>query len=389
MREKEKNKKKEIKKIFQAKKSQKPGLPLSIKRRGFTLLDYLSLENLKEPLSHYLIIYIDIKHLKVKETVSIISGLYPRSHGAAVVTDLCRIEKPVPLRWFPLDKWAFLEKRLSPFYLLLSPLPRSNISELMIVMDRLRGDDGCPWDRQQTHLSLRPYLIEEAYEVISAIENEDSDSLKEELGDLLLQVIFHASLGQEEGAFNFSAVVHEVIQKLIRRHPHVFNSRKDVSVREVKKKWEEIKKDEKKRRSKEYKGILQVDPFLPALMRAYKIQVKASGTGFDWSSCHGPLEKLQEEINELYKACKESSKREVEEEIGDLLFSVVNLCRFVGVNPEIALAGAIGKFTGRFAYIEAKAAANKKDISSYTLDELDKWWDEAKAEEKNERIINQ
>ena len=198
------------------------------------------------------------------------------------------------------------------------------------------------------------------------------------MGDLLLQVIFHAQLGREEGRFNFSGVVYDVIRKLIRRHPHVFGEGTADSVGEVKKRWEEIKKGEKKNSSEKYDGILQVDKFLPALMRAFKVQGKASGVGFDWNSYHGPLAKIKEEINEVEAAYRAGSEENREEEIGDLLFSVVNLSRFVGVNPEVALAGATEKFIRRFAYIEDMARREDRDISTYTLEELDRWWNRSK-----------
>ena len=349
--------------------------------KDFSFMRGASLNKLKEPLSHYLVVNIIQGESSVKEVAGNLMQVYSPNHAAAAVKDLNLINSLSELKWFPLRKINLIKRDLSSFYLILSPRARHNISELMIVMERLRGIKGCPWDRKQTHMSLRPYLIEEAYEVIAAIESEDWDSLREELGDLLLQVIFHAHLGHEEGHFNFSGVVCEVIEKLIRRHPHVFGDGKAVSVGEVKKRWEEIKKSEKKKESREeYKGILQVDAFLPALMRAFKVQSKASGVGFDWNSHRGPLNKIKEEMAEIEAAYREGSKKKTEEELGDLLFSVVNLSRFIGVNPEIALAGATKKFIQRFSYIEEMAAREKREISSYTLEELDIWWDEAKKQ---------
>lgn len=245
------------------------------------------------------------------------------------------------------------------------------LEELIEVMDNLLGPEGCPWDREQSHESLQRYLIEESYEVIDAIQEGSMDKLREELGDVLLQVVFHAALARRDGYFDFSDVAITVKEKMIKRHPHVFGDLKLSSSNDVLDRWEGFKKKEGKRLLLE--GI---PAMLPALMRAEKMQEKAARVGFDWPTVDGALEKFREEVDELQEA---QSSQEVAEEMGDLLFSLVNIARFKGVEPEAALQTTNNKFVRRFNYIEQKIQAAGKQFSDYSLEEMDRLWDEAKA----------
>lgn len=250
-------------------------------------------------------------------------------------------------------------------------------------MNTLLGENGCPWDKEQTHDSLRKNLLEEAHEVIEAIDSKDMEHLKEELGDVLLQVVFHAKLAETEGHFNLNDVVQAITDKMIRRHPHIFADVKADDAETVLSNWEEIKKKEKagKGDKEEPQSVMsKLPPTLPALMKAEKVQQKAHRVGFDWDDAEGPKAKIVEELAEIDAAMKGDG--DVEEEIGDLLFSAVNLARFAKVDPEQALNRSVQKFVDRFRAMEAKIVLDKKDFSQYTLEELDKIWDICKEEMK-------
>jgi len=240
---------------------------------------------------------------------------------------------------------------------------------LLKVMDKLLSPQGCPWDREQTHESLVRYLIEESYEVIEAIKEKNMEKLQEELGDVLLQVVFHAALAQREGYFTFADVARTVQEKMIRRHPHVFADMNLKTSDDVMEHWEGFKKKEGKTR------VLEGIPvMLPALLRAEKLQYKASRVGFDWPEIQGALDKLKEEMEELAQA----QGPEVEEEIGDLLFALVNVARMKGVEPEQALQKSNDKFVRRFNYIEDALKAIGRTWDEVSLEEMDSYWDEAK-----------
>lgn len=250
-------------------------------------------------------------------------------------------------------------------------------------MNTLLGENGCPWDKEQTHDSLRKNLLEEAHEVIEAIDSKDMEHLKEELGDVLLQVVFHAKLAETEGHFNLNDVVQAITDKMIRRHPHIFADVKADDAETVLSNWEEIKKKEKagKGDKEEPQSVMsKLPPTLPALMKAEKVQQKAHRVGFDWDDAEGPKAKIVEELAEIDAAMKGDG--DVEEEIGDLLFSAVNLARFAKVDPEQALNRSVQKFVDRFRAMEAKIMLDKKDFSQYTLEELDGIWDICKEEMK-------
>ena len=247
---------------------------------------------------------------------------------------------------------------------------RYTFEDLKEIMKELRQK--CPWDRKQTHESLKKYLLEEAYEVIDAIERKDWQALKEELGDLLLQPIFHARIAEEEGKFNIDDVVDHLCKKLIERHPHVFGEEKAQSAEEVLKNWEKRKIE---KRSSVLEGVPKA---MPALMRAEKLQKKASKVGFDWSDISQVEEKVKEEWNEFWQALKEGDREKIEHEFGDLLFALVNLARFLKIDPEEALQKANERFIKRFSYIEQKVKESGKRWEDFTLEELDRLWEEAK-----------
>ncbi|NLV16792.1 MAG: nucleoside triphosphate pyrophosphohydrolase [Syntrophomonadaceae bacterium] len=250
------------------------------------------------------------------------------------------------------------------------------IKALMETMNKLLSPEGCPWDREQTHTSLRRYLVEETYEVLAAIDDGDMNELREELGDLLLQIVFHSALAEREGAFNLSDVANIVNEKMINRHPHVFGHLEINSSDEVMQHWEGFKRDEGK------KSILEGIPrHLPALLRAYKLQEKAARVGFDWPQVQGALKKLNEETAEFIAASQDGSPEMIEEEMGDILFTIVNIARMSGIEPEQALQNSNAKFTRRFNHIESRLNDEGQLLEEAGLEKLDKLWDEAKANE--------
>ena len=252
------------------------------------------------------------------------------------------------------------------------------IDDLIAILKRLREPDGCPWDRVQTHQSIKKSMIEETYEAIDALDFGDDKAFANELGDVLLQVVFHSELADERGAFNFDDVVKEVCVKLITRHSHVFGDDKADNEAEALDNWEKNKKKEKQIAS--YTGVLSdVPKYLPALMRAEKVQKKARSFGFDWDNIDDVYKKVYEEIDEIKAAVSEKSEEHIREEYGDLLFSVVNLGRFLGTDPETALTGATNKFISRFEKMEKLAMSKGLDISKMSLIELDELWNCVKS----------
>jgi ATP diphosphatase len=270
----------------------------------------------------------------------------------------------------------------------------SDIAELLAIMARLRSPDGgCPWDIEQTFASIARYTIEEAYEVADAIQRSDFSDLKDELGDLLLQVVFHARMAEERGLFAFGDVAEAICAKLVRRHPHVFGDARSLSPEEVKALWGDIKRREKAERSaaraaaglphEPEGGALAGVPFdLPALTRAVKLQEKASVVGFDWNDARLVLAKVREECDELEREIDAGRPQAVQEELGDLFFALANLARHVDADPEASLRNANAKFERRFAYIEARLKERGKRPGESDLAEMDALWDEAKAAEK-------
>jgi tetrapyrrole methylase family protein / MazG family protein len=267
--------------------------------------------------------------------------------------------------------------------------------KLTELMAALRAPNGCPWDRKQTHESLKPYLLEETYEVLETIDQQDRKKLPEELGDVLLQVLFHSQIAAEAGAFTIEEVMDQLADKLVRRHPHVFpngsNDPTPINADQVLAKWEDIKRAERQAAGRPESVLDGVPQTLPALLRAYQIQARASRVGFDWTHDQAGfdqvLNKIEEEIRELRMALRlppsegETSVRqqEIAAEFGDVLFSLVNLARFVKVNPEDTLRQAINRFIKRFQFIEQQAAQSGRAISDLSFDEMNRLWEEAKT----------
>lgn len=262
----------------------------------------------------------------------------------------------------------------------------AGIERLLEIMRRLRDPkSGCPWDIEQDFTSIAPYTIEEAYEVADAIERQDWPELEGELGDLLLQSVYHTQMGEEAGHFSFQSVVRNISDKMVARHPHVFGDEsRDKSAEQQTRDWEAIKAAE--RAGKAQQGTLDgVAVGLPALLRAYKLQKRAARVGFDWPSAQNVLDKIAEESAELVEARDELTQEAVEEEFGDLLFVMANLGRHLGVEPEAALRRANAKFTRRFESVETKLAERGKSPSDSNLDEMDALWDAVKADERSKK----
>jgi MazG family protein len=245
---------------------------------------------------------------------------------------------------------------------------------LVAIMARLRAPGGCPWDREQSFDTIKPYLLEETYEVLEAIDKRDWPALADELGDLLLQAVFFAQMAAEENKFRIDDSIDAIVQKLIRRHPHVFADGSAKTSDDVKRRWDEIKADEKKARGEPVRGLLESVPRnLPALIEAQQISSKAAGVGFDWENAEQVLDKLDEELDELDAARRSGSREELEGEVGDLLFVIVNLARFLKVDPEQALRKTNAKFRKRFAHVEAGVK-----LPGATIAEMEALWQEAK-----------
>ena len=264
------------------------------------------------------------------------------------------------------------------------------IEDLIQLMSHLRSSQyGCPWDRKQTFSSLIPYTLEEAYEVVEAIEGGDLDEIRLELGDLLFQVIFYAQLANEQSAFDFNGVVSGITEKLLRRHPHVFPDSTlasagiagdEVDEQQIKQNWEQIKRQEKVGKSESLSILDDVPKAFPAMMRAYKLQKCAARVGFDWPEVSGVLDKVREEITELEEAIETEQIDKMTDELGDLLFSCVNLARHLELDPETALRSTIQKFEKRFRHLELGARKEDKNLSDMSLDEMESAWQKAKKE---------
>jgi tetrapyrrole methylase family protein/MazG family protein len=265
--------------------------------------------------------------------------------------------------------------------------------KLVAVQARLRAPNGCPWDREQTHQSLRTYLIEEAYEVLEALESGNDAKFAEEMGDLLLQIVFHSQIAREEGRFTVAEVIREIHDKMIRRHPHVFGETRAKDSAEVLRNWEQIKAEERRATGKKGNSTGRVETpgeaslldgvshVLPATLEGFQLTRKASRVGFDWEEAGGVFEKLREETEELKKAWDEKDESKMEEELGDLLFAAVNLSRFLKIDPEIALKKANAKFSRRFRSMEALARKNGRQFKDLPREEMEAFWETAKKSE--------
>lgn len=262
----------------------------------------------------------------------------------------------------------------------------TNFEKLVRITEILRSENGCNWDKKQTFESMISCIIEETYEVVDAVEKKNFALLKEELGDLLFNVVFYAQMAKEKGHFQIEEISEEIAEKLIRRHPHVFKADSDnsISADEVLVNWNKIKEQEKKNDIVEKSVLGNIPAGLPALLKAEKIQKSASKVGFDWDNVNDVLNKVHEEVNELTKEIKENeSVEKIEDEFGDVLFSLVNLSRFLKISPEHALNRTILKFKSRFEFLESEAKSRGKELADMTLSEMDEIWEIAKAQKKD------
>ncbi|MEK4873227.1 nucleoside triphosphate pyrophosphohydrolase [Bacillus sp. FSL W8-0102] len=251
-------------------------------------------------------------------------------------------------------------------------------SSLREIIRILRGPNGCPWDKKQTHQSLKKYLIEECYELLSAIDHDDIDNMIEELGDVLLQVMLHSQIGEDEGLFSIEDVLESISRKMVHRHPHVFGDETAKTAEEVVKNWEAFKQREKGRNAKGVGILDEIEKGLPAVIRAYEIQKKAAKTGFDWEKADEAAQKVEEEWREFLDEVKSGDKKKQVDELGDVLFALINTARFFSIHPEEALAQANDKFIRRFSYVEQKVKESGQSFQDFSLTELDRFWNEAK-----------
>jgi tetrapyrrole methylase family protein/MazG family protein len=253
------------------------------------------------------------------------------------------------------------------------------------IIKKLRAPDGCPWDKEQNLYSLKEHLIEEVYELVDALDKKDINNIKEELGDLLLHVVFHSNIAEEEGLFDITDVINNISEKMIRRHPHVFGEIKVKDSNEVLKNWEEIKKEEKQSRNSIFDGI---PGNLPSIQKSYELQKKAAKVGFNWEKQEDCLAKVEEEFDELKSAIKNGSQEEILHEMGDVFFALVNLSIFLGIHPDEALRKCNQRFENRFHYIENKLQQMGKTPKDSNLNEMDKLWDEAKKVFKDSKTFS-
>ncbi|WP_195429592.1 nucleoside triphosphate pyrophosphohydrolase [Clostridium sp. D46t1_190503_E9] len=261
---------------------------------------------------------------------------------------------------------------------------KKDFNDLVEIIDTLRGENGCPWDMEQTHESIKNQLLEEAYEVIDSINNDDIDGMVEELGDVLLHVVFHASLGKDDGYFNIYDILESICNKMIYRHPHVFSDGKVNNSGEVLENWEELKRKEKSFNTvtEEMNAIAKA---LPSLIRAHKVQKKAAKVGFDWDDIEDAALKVQEELKEVLDVYKSNNKEKIKDEVGDLIFACVNVARKLNIDEEEAVNSTIQKFIRRFSFIEEEALKSNKNLNEMTLKEMDLLWEQAKNKEFNEK----
>lgn len=351
---------------------------------GFQLLDGTNLKRDDIYMSQHLIIGQVYDTFIASEVKLTLMEKYPFDHDVAIVTAAGtskELVKKVPLH--ELDREVTLNNLTSVY---VPPVQKEELSykefsKLRNIIAELRGPNGCPWDKKQTHQSLKKYLIEESYELIEAIDEEDIDHMIEELGDVLLQVMLHAQIGEDEGYFSIDEVIEGISAKMVRRHPHVFGDVTAETADEVLKNWQEIKVEEK---GEQKVSILDgVGTHLPNLIRAYELQKKAAKVGFDWENVLHAWEKVKEELIEFEEElAKETHTDDLQKELGDILFALVNIARFLQIQPEEALFQTNQKFLRRFAFIEDKVLASGKSFDEFTLEELDQFWNEAKKEER-------
>ncbi|MFB6469334.1 nucleoside triphosphate pyrophosphohydrolase [Cytobacillus sp. Hz8] len=348
---------------------------------GFQLLDATSLKRDEIQLKQHLVIGQVYDGMVASDVKLTLMEKLPYDYDTYIVTAAGtkqEVVKKIPL--YELDREVGLNNLTSIY---IPPVKEeellySEFSKLREIISILRGPDGCPWDKKQTHDSLKKYLIEECYELIEAIMEKDFDHMIEELGDVLLQVMLHAQIGEDEGYFSIEDIIKGLSEKMVRRHPHVFSTATVNDEEDVLKNWQEIKKAEKGEGTPSI--LMDVNYSLPNLLRASEIQSKASKVGFDWNEVEPAWNKVLEEMEEFKAEWGNKERRQQQlQEFGDILFALVNVARFMKINPEEALFATNQKFIRRFSFIEQKVNENGKDFSDYTLEELDQFWDEAKS----------
>src|SRR2546428_7745493 len=260
-------------------------------------------------------------------------------------------------------------------------MAKRSFDELVKLMTRLRGPDGCPWDRKQTLSTLKPFIVEESYEVVEAIDQDDRGALAEELGDFLLQAVFVSEIAREEGSFDIYDVIAAIYNKLVKRHPHVFGDVEAKDAEQVLVNWEKLKNEERKAENKSV--LAGVPQSLPALLKASRLTEKAARVGFDWRCAEDVFAKIDEEIGELREAVDAGDQQKIHDEVGDLLFSIANIARKLGVNAEEALQSSNRKFTSRFESMERAVRSEGRNLDQLSLEQMDALWDQAKAAERS------
>ncbi|WP_341357226.1 nucleoside triphosphate pyrophosphohydrolase [Rossellomorea sp. y25] len=346
---------------------------------GFQLLDGTSLKLHDIHMNQQLIIGQVYDAFVASEVKITLMELYPYDYEVMLVTAAgSKEEKVERIPLVELDRVAHLSNVTSLYVPAVKEMESTykQYTTLREIISTLRGPDGCPWDKEQTHHSLKKYLLEETYELLEAIEEEDIEHMIEELGDVLLQVMLHAQIGEDEGMFTMEEVIESLASKMVRRHPHVFGSVQVENTEQVKANWDEIKKQEK---SDEHEPMLKnVAKGMPALMKAYEYQKKAAKVGFDWPEPQGAWEKVWEELKEFENEVENNSENHIKKEFGDILFALINVARFYKIFPEEALAMTNTKFYRRFSYVEEQVLKTGKSFDEFTLEELDQFWNEAK-----------
>nr|WP_212963842.1 nucleoside triphosphate pyrophosphohydrolase [Siminovitchia fordii] len=352
---------------------------------GFQLLDGTMMRRDELQISQHVIVAQVYDQMVASDVKLTLMEKYPDDYEVTVVTAAgSSKEKIRTIPLFELDRQPFLDNLTSVYVPPVSSreLALKEFSTLREIIADLRGPEGCPWDKKQTHLSLKKYLIEESYELLDAIDRDDIDDIIEELGDVLLQVMLHAQIGEDDGMFSIEDIVAGISEKMIRRHPHVFGDTKAENADEVVVNWEQIKAEEKGEPINKGSLLDQIEKGLPALLRAYEVQKSAAKVGFDWDNAEEAMEKVWEETKEFQAELAKQDKRNQLDEMGDLLFAVINVARLAKIHPEEALQAANEKFYRRFAFIEGKVKKSGRSFDDFSLEELELYWNEAKKQEK-------
>ncbi|HEY4554023.1 MAG TPA: nucleoside triphosphate pyrophosphohydrolase [Bacillaceae bacterium] len=350
---------------------------------GFQLLDGTSLRKEDIRMNQHLIIAQVYDAFVASDVKLTLMEKYPDDYMVTIVTAAGSSgEKIKTLPLFELDREIELDNLTSLYVppIQSRELTYKEFSALRAIIAELRGPNGCPWDKKQTHASLKKYLIEEAYELLDAIDRDDIDNMIEELGDVLLQVLLHAQIGEDEGMFSIEDVIESISEKMVRRHPHVFGDVLAEDSETVVANWEKIKAEEKGAEQQEKSILTQTAKGIPALLRAYEYQKMAAKHGFDWDRAEEAWEKVKEEMQEFEEEMTKGNKREQFDEMGDVLFAVVNAARLSGIHPEEALQAANEKFFRRFSYVESKVRESGKPFEDFALESLDAFWNEAKKQ---------